>query len=42
MTSREYCKSLLYAEWLVIKEASIRIMFGDAELLHDAFPAIFK
>jgi hypothetical protein len=30
-----------YAEWLVTKSGSMRIMIGDSELLYDAFDSIF-
>lgn len=30
-----------YAEWLVTKNGSMRIMIGDSELLYDAFDNIF-
>ncbi|PKM45694.1 MAG: hypothetical protein CVV05_05380 [Gammaproteobacteria bacterium HGW-Gammaproteobacteria-1] len=30
-----------YAEWLVTRAGSIRILIGDSELLHDAFESIF-
>ena len=31
-----------YAEWLVTKQASVRTLLGDSELLYDAFENLFK
>lgn len=31
-----------YAEWLVTKAGSIRVMIGDTELLYDAFDSFFS
>lgn len=30
-----------FAEWLVTKTGSMRILIGDSELLHDAFDSVF-
>jgi hypothetical protein len=30
-----------FAEWLVTKAGSMRILIGDSELLHDAFDSVF-
>lgn len=31
-----------YAEWLVTKQGSVRVLIGDSELLYDALDSLFK